>query len=299
MKYSFLLFFCFFALACPAQTQVKGVFLQDSTEIGKPLYYILTAKHTPEEQLIFPDSSYSFAPFSFLRKQFFPTRTVGKISVDSVVYELQTFDISKVQKLALPVFLQSNADTIKQVLAEKDSVILKELVKGDITRLLPKSIVSLQPVVKEFNYPYLITGIVLAFLLLVPIWWLFGGRIIRTYRLFQFRTRHAIFLQDFNRLSNRIVSRKVIADTERALAIWKKHLEQIEGKPYTSYTSKEISQLLKNNALLESLKMIDKAVYGQEISDTIENDLNVLRNISIERYELKQEQMRHVDQVLE
>ncbi|TAE11648.1 MAG: hypothetical protein EAZ95_13370 [Bacteroidetes bacterium] len=299
MKYGIVCWLCCCWATAFAQTEVRGVFLQDSIEIGLPVRYALVARHAPETQLTFPDSAYSFAPFTFLQKRFFPTRTVGKWSVDSVVYELQSFDIARSQKLSLPVFLQTDSDTIKELFAQPDSVILRELVKGDITRQLPKVMVTLQPIPQEFNYPYLIGGIILIFMLSLPIWWLFGGRIIRTYRLFQFRTRHAIFLQEFNRLANRIISRKAIADIERALAIWKKHLEQIEGKPYSSYTSKEISQLLKNSALLESLKTIDRAVYGQDISNTIEVDLAVLRNISIERYEFKQEQMRYVDKVLE
>lgn len=279
--------------------EVKGLFLQDSVEIGLPFRYVLTAKHAPEVQLTFPDSSYNFSPFTFLRKLYFPTRTAGKQSVDSVVYELQTFDINLLQKLSLPVFWQADADSTKEQFAKMDSVLLKELVQYDDAHQKLKSIVVLQPIEKHFNYPYLFAGIALLILLLVPIWWIFGGRIIRTYRLFQFRTRHALFLQEFSRLSNRIVSRKAVVDIERALAVWKKHLEQIESKPYTSYTSKEISQLLRNNALLESLKTIDKAVYGQDVSGNIEQDLTVLRNISIERYELKQEQMRYVDKVLE
>ncbi len=299
MRYILAILLYGFAFGANAQIQISGIFLQDSIEIGLPIRYVLTAKHAPELQLTFPDSSYNFAPFTFLRKDYFPTRTAGKVSVDSVVYELQTYDLKLVQRLSLPVFWQTEADTLKEQRAQADSVFLKELVKGDATKQKLRANVSLQPIEKEFNYPYLFAGILLLILLLVPIWWIFGGQIIRTYRLFQFRTRHAIFLQDFGRLSNRIVSRKALADIERALAVWKKHLEQIENKPYTSYTSKEISQLLRNNALLESLKTIDKAVYGQDVSDTIEQDLTVLRNISIERYELKQEQMRYVDKVVE
>lgn len=299
MKYSLLILFCLLSGIARAQIEVSGLFLQDTVEIGLPLRYALTAKHAPDVQLTFPDSSYNFAPFSFVGKKFFPTHTVGKVSVDSVIYELQTFDISLLQKLTLPVMWQTEQDSLKEKFAKTDSVFLKELVKGDINQKKPRSTVALQPVERPFNYPYLLTGIVLLVLLSVPIWWLFGGRIIRTYRLFQFRTRHAIFLQEFGRLANRIISRKAVADIERALAVWKKHLEQIENKPYTSYTSKEISQLLRNNALLESLKTIDKAVYGQDVAGNIEQDLAVLRNISIERYELKQEQMRYVDKVLE
>ncbi len=300
MKYYFLFFFyAFFSTTIYAQTEVSGVFLQDSTEIGLPIQYALTAKHAYEVQLTFPDSSYNFAPFTFLRKRYFNTRTVGKLSIDSVIYELQTFDIAVVQRLSLPVFQQTMADTLKEIFTKADSIIRKELVLGELSHQKPKSIVTLQFVARVFNYPYMVTSVLLIFALLVPIWLIFGRRIIRLYQLFQFRTRHAIFIQDFARLSNRIISRKTVADIERTLAIWKKHLEQIEGKPYTSYTSKEISQLLKNNALLESLKTIDKAVYGQDISATIELDLVVLRNISIERYQLKQAQMRHVDKVLE
>lgn len=270
-----------------------GVFIQDSISIGLPVYYILTYQHSPETQLIFPDSAYNYAPFEFVRKTFFETRTQNNISVDSVVYTLQTFEINKVQQLALPVLIHFNKDSLISLFAKPDSIYLKELIKGNPQNESLKSQSNYQPIESQFNYPYWIAGFLFFLLLIFIIWGLLGKQIRRAIRLFRFRTRHAIFLNDFARLTNRITSRQSIDDIEKAIALWKKHLEQIENKPFSSYTSKEIIQAVPDKDLSDSLKSIDRAIYGKEISQEIGNALTILKNFSIFRFEKQKEVMRN------
>ena len=277
-----------------AQVRIKGTFLQDSLEVGLPIQYALVAEYNADLQVVFPDSSYVFEPFTYLKKQYFDTQTNGRQSKDSVIYELTTYEIALKQKLSLPIFLQRR-DSLQPYYAKPDSIYLIELVKGEATQQKPKPTLSLQEVEYLFNYPYWLAGFTLILVLLIPIWLLFGKRIVRNYKLLQFQTRHSIFLQEFSRISNRINTRKLITDIEKALGLWKKHLEVIESRPYSSYTSKEIGHLLKNNRLLDALKNIDRAVYGQEVSSTIIDELDVLKRISVERYEQKKEEMRYVE----
>jgi tetratricopeptide (TPR) repeat protein len=111
--------------------------------------------------------------------------------------------------------------------------------------------------------------------------------------LFQFKTRHALFLGEFSRLSGRILSKQSLEDIEKAIAIWKKHLEQIENKPFSSYTSKEIHEQFSDADLAEALKSIDRAIYGQEFSTQISNSLSILKNLSVTRFQIKREILRN------
>lgn len=86
--------------------------------------------------------------------------------------------------------------------------------------------------------------------------------------------------------------RKAYEDIEKAVGLWKKHLEYFENKPISSYTSKEISQLIPEESLISSLKNLDKAIYGKEVTLDIENSFQVLRNFTITRFERKKEEIK-------
>ncbi len=281
--------------------ELKGQFLDDSIKLGFVVRYALSVRHNADIQLFFPDSTHNYAPFTWVKKQSFPTITQKNISIDSAIYELTTFEIQKYQRLALPVWWVRSQDSTKRVWAKMDSVIFQNLVQENvfdtlksqdepkIDDLLLKANTNFVEIPEYFNYPYII-AIVLAILLVVLIiWGLLGQRITRAYQIFQFNTRHAIFLGEFTRLSNRITSRRATEDIEKAIAIWKKHLEQIDQKPFTSYTSKEITQILHNPNLADALKSIDKAIYGKEISNEITEALNTLKELAISHFKTQKE----------
>jgi hypothetical protein len=272
--------------------KAKGDFLNDTIEVGLSIYYALSIRHPSDSQLIFPDSSYNFAPFTFVKKEYFTTQSSQGLSLDSVVYELTTFEIDTIQKLAVPILLVEG-DSLRPIFPAADSVILRSLVKENLNKAQWKATTPFQSIPNAWNYPYWILIFVMLIVLIGLVRVFLGRQILKTYRMFQFRTRHAIFLQEYTRLASRITSRKSIQDIEKAIVLWKKHLEQIAEKPFSSYTSKEISQILPQNNLAESLKSIDRAIYGQEISDKINDALNVLKSIAIESFEKKKEEMRN------
>jgi hypothetical protein len=276
-----------------AKNLPQGFFLQDSVKIGLSFFYALTYRHPAQTQVVFPDSSYKFQPFELVKKTYFPTRTEAQISTDSVVYELKTFEIDKVQKLALPVFVSSERDCTQVVYALSDSVFLQELVKQNPENLPLKAITTYQPVQEYFNYPYLITGILVFLVIVIIIWGLLGKQILKAYQMFQFRTRHAIFLKEFGRLTTRITTLQSTEDIEKATTLWKKHLEHLENQPFSTYTSKEISKIVPDTQLGDSLKNIDKAIYGMEISAEIGDSLAILRNFAINRYDKQREKLRN------
>ncbi|TAE69003.1 MAG: hypothetical protein EAZ85_13545 [Bacteroidetes bacterium] len=270
---------------------IKGQFLNDSLQIGVPVQFVFYIKHQPKTQILLPDSTYNFFPFELRKRTYFTTKTEKNISTDSVVYDLVSFEVQPKLFLKLPIWLSPEKDSVQVIWSKPDSIAVQQLVKNDYNPNL-KSNTIYQESEQYFNYPYWVAGIIVLILVILLIWSLLGKRIIKAYTMFQFNTRHSIFLSEFARLTNRIKTRQSLDDIEKAITIWKKHLEQIENKPYSSYTSKEINQQLTDAKLVEALKNIDRAVYGQEISEIINEDFLVLRRLSINRFEIRKEQLR-------
>ena len=281
----------------PEYVQYKpvGYFIQDSTGIGLPIYYSLSFKHPANLEVIFPGKEYfrDAFPFEFYESKYYTTQTNSGGSLDSVVYKLATFEIKQVQSIALPVFILTPKDCVK-IFPQPDSIFLKELVKGDLKKLKTKENIAQQPLNEIFNYPFLIAIIVGVIILLLIGWVILGNRIRRSLSLYQFQARHTRFLREFNRLSNRFKAKNAIQDIEKALTIWKKHLELIEDKPFSTYTSKEIGQLVPNAELVQSLKLIDRVIYGKSVTDKTSEALEVLKEFSILRFESKQESLRNI-----
>lgn len=275
--------------------KLHGYFLEDSIEIGLPVHYSLSIWYPSEAQILFPDEKYKFGTFELLQRYYFNTRTEGDQSIDSVVYELRTFEIDKIQALSLPVFVTSRQDTLNYpIFAVKDSVILKELVVGDPKQIPLQIQTTHQSVKNRFDYPFLIGIILLTALFFLIIWGILGARFKKYYSLFQFRTRQLKFVKEFTRLSSLIIREKSAASIELAMTLWKRHMEFLENKPFSTYTSKEISQLLPDEDLEKSLKDIDRAMYGRDFSREIENSLLFLKNFSENRFEKKYSRLRNV-----
>src|SRR6187455_220135 len=93
------------------EVRVHSGFLVDSLGIGDEGGYFLTARYPSELNILFPDSTYNFAPFEYARKVYYPTKTTNGQSYDSAIYYLSTFEIDKLQSLSLPVFQFTDLDT--------------------------------------------------------------------------------------------------------------------------------------------------------------------------------------------
>src|SRR5215831_2013772 len=86
--------FCilFFSAAHAQEIKVHGKFNGDSVKIGKPIEFYLSAHYPENLNILFPDSTFSFAPFELQKKIYFPTQTKNGISKDSVIYKLATYE---------------------------------------------------------------------------------------------------------------------------------------------------------------------------------------------------------------
>lgn len=283
------------ATSVAQDVKVRSGFFADSLAIGDKTGYYLTARYPSQLNILFPDSTFNFAPFEYQRKVYFPTQTTNGTSYDSVVYFLSTFEIDKLQSLSLPVY-QINPMDCTVFVSNRDTIRLSEYVRN-----LPDSITAqnlplkvntaYQNVSQLFNYPILL--IVLGVLLFLSIlgWLIFGKRIRTYYRLKSMQKLHEKFIAAYSDQVEKIRQSFSSPNTETALLQWKRYMEQLESRPYTKLTSRETSRLENNDVLGKNLHTIDGAIYGH--STNVMGPLEQLKDFAQQRFTKKIEEVKH------
>ena len=266
----------------PSWTPPKGKFLSDSVKVGLPVKYTLSYRHKATADVFFPDSSYNFAPFELVKREYFNTVTDQNGSLDSVVYTLISFEVTPVQELSLPVYVRAKRDCTR-VFAPMDHVILNSIIKpnANIDSLSLKKDTRLIPIGQQVNFPLIFLIIIGLLLVAGIVFWFFGKPIRRQVRLFNFKRRHDDFRKLFQRLSRGTDdAKKRLENIERAVVLWKKYIERIEHKPFTTFTTKEILDNFKDNRLSDALREIDATVYGGVYSSKTIASLQVLQELA-------------------
>ena len=291
---STLLFFC--SLAFAQEVNVRGGFMADSVKIGEQIPFTLTARYPENINLVFPDSTFSFAPFEFQKKKFFTTKTVNGQSYDSVVYLLSTYEIDTVQQLMLPVFVLHKKDCTT-IFSNGDKVILKQLVKH-----IPDSVAAKDLPLKTntnylkvkwlFNYPIalIISGILLV--LAVASFFIFGKGIRKYFLLKKLNRNHRNFVLRFNEIVAGLQSSFSTIKAEAAIIHWKNYMETLVQTPYSKLTSKEIIACEKDNQLSDALHTIDRIIYGGNNSPSQES-FGSLLNYCERQFQLKLENTKN------
>lgn len=273
--------------------EVRGRFSSDSVELGKPISYFFTARYPEKMMVLFPDSSYRFAPFEFQKKVLSPTRTQNGISYDSVVYTFTTFEIDSIQSLQLPVFVVNPADCTVVLSERKDVFFKTAIVLPDSVQLqkLPlKTNTNYNSVSWLFNYPLasIIAGAVLV--LLLVLWLVFGKQIRKHFRLKGLTKAHQLFLQQFNNQIEKSLSGNS-GSAETAMVVWKKYLEHLSPQPFTKLTTKEIREALANEDLALALQRVDRVIYAG--GDAAREPFEQLRKFSEDKYHEKLEEIKN------
>ena len=268
-----------------AQTPVLK-FLSDSVLVGDQVKAVLYYKHDSNEEIIFPDSNYSFKPFEFVGKQYFPTTSIDGESTDSAIYTLTIFEIEGNHSLTLPVLTFRGKDTLK-VFSSSDSISIKPIITVLTDSLKLKSNTQLFELENQFNYQLL--GIVIGLLLLVglAIYLILGKNIFEQIRKYRRKIAHERFLKLYDEMVNNAIS-MTPQKMEDAVSLWKKYIESLENKPYTTYTSSEIGHFLKNESIKKNLQNIDVAIYSGRVAEVASNDFAVLREEAIRLYTKRQ-----------
>jgi hypothetical protein len=95
---------------------------------------------------------------------------------------------------------------------------------------------------------------------------------------------HASFRNAFDKLTNNDNSNQAVHTIENALILWKKYMELLEEKPFSTYTSKEILELIPNQQLAEALQHTDRIIYGQMSTSESARSTQVLAHIAKRLY---------------
>lgn len=277
------------------EIQVNGGFLSDSLKIGEQTAYYLSARYPSTLTILFPDSTYSFAPFEYQNKEYFLTETTDGISADSTIYYLTTFEVDRVQYLNLPVYVV-NAQDCTIIRTMQDSVLITQFVRHvpdslSADKLPLKMNTAYQKVFLNFNFWIMVIVVFILLALTTLLWILFGKKIKRYFKARRLQKNHSQFLQTYEAFLTQLQTAFSTLTTESALTHWKKYMEQLESKPYTKLTTRETFKLVKEPSLSEHLSRIDKAIYGH--STTVLESLENLKSFAGQQFMRKMREVKH------
>lgn len=291
----FLFMLVSIASVCAQDVVVRSGFFSDSLKTGEPSGFYLSATYPSNANILFPDSSYSFAPFEFDRKKYFPTETTNGKSYDSVVYYLSTFELEDIQSLSLPIFqlnpqdctaFESNPDTIRLILTATD---IPDTVSLETLPL--KQSLAYENVPYDFNYPILLLALSILVVMLALVYFFFGKKIRKHFRLKRMLKAHQQFIETFSSNIETVRTAFSPASTESTVSFWKKYMEQLEARPYTKLTTKEMVRIQKDEMLAKNLSAVDGAIYGHNTS--VVESLQNLKSFADERFNKKLEELKH------
>lgn len=273
--------------------QPVAKFFKDSVKIGEPIKLSLVYAHPSKLEILFPDSTFDFAPFEFISKTYFNTTSKDSISKDSVIYTLSTFEIEQELKLALPVFIYQDGDT-STIYSDDASVKFKE----EITQIAPndslRTNTDFMNLSNRINYPYIGIGTIILALIGLIIFIFFSRKIIARYKLFYLEKEHRVFLEKYKKMSENYFLMPNVSILEEQLSLWKKYLQKIEKIPYTTLTTKEISAHLDLNQVRSSLQNFDRAIYGGMIREDMTSSIQYLLDIAQLKFEKRQNELRNI-----
>lgn len=275
---------------------MRGRFLSDSIKIGEQIPYSLTARYPSSLNLVFPDSTYSFAPFEIQQKKYFPTQSKNNISYDSIVYFLTTFEIDSIQTLGLPIF-SIQAKDCTAFYASPDTIFLKQLIKvvpdSIAAQELPlKTNTTYQNVKWLLNYWVIIIVVGVLLVSIIIVWIVFGKRIKKYFLLRKLQRRHNSFLQRFSKATELLHSGFTVKHAENVLVVWKGYMEDLMAQPFTTATSREILLREKDETLGKALQRVDRMIYKSSDAYS-EEAIASLNQYAQQRFINKMEEIKH------
>lgn len=292
-----LVFGWMFATASLAQDApvIHGHFLSDTTGIGKAVPFALTARYKRDQQVLFPDTTYAFAPFEIIKKKYTTTKSDGNQSYDSVVYLVATFELDTLQRLRLPVFLVQEKDCVT-LFSPYDSLHINHRVhvlpdSVSVERLPLKVNTAYLTVSQLLNYPVLLIVGGALLVVCIIIWIVFGKRIRVWFALRNLSREYTAFTTRYKAALQELAGAYSPRKAEVTLLIWKTYMEKLEGNPYTRYTSREIVHQVTDSELAKGLQSIDRSIYGGGSHSG--DAFHFLLSFAQKRFQLKEHTLRH------
>lgn len=274
--------------------QIQGAFIEDSAKIGQPVHYVLKVLHSKNQELFFPGNNTKIGHFEPIKKEYFSTQTSEKGSLDSAIYTFKFFDIADFQILSLPIYLINAADCT-QIYPKADTIFIKRLVPHpellNLNTLISKVEVPLLKPKTDIKNVFIggieilvVTGI---------IYWVFGANISRTYRYYLLWRKNIEFKRAFQRQSRSISQDpKGIRRLENAILVWKIYIEKLTKTPFSTFTTTEMVDNLKDKRLAKALKAIDSAIYGRNFSEKTMESVNLMVEIASAAYQTERRKIK-------
>ena len=293
---NFLLFILGLSLATSTFAQeisVKGGFVQDSVKIGEDIQYWLTASYPQALDLVLPDTLYDFTPWEFSGKRYFPSTLKGDQVFDSAVYVLQSFEIDPVQYLSLPAFLIKSENDTVTINAATDSLFFQSLIPVQADSIQLKTNTVYQEVSALVNYPliWIVAGALLV--ITIVVFFIFGKRIRRMLKLRKLKKEYIKFSEELTRQIRTLKKEPAQNTAEQALVKWKLFLEKMENRPFSKLTTKEIMALDYTNELNDTLKNIDRCIYGGISDENLYKSFQAIEDFTQHRYTVITDQIKN------
>jgi len=287
--------FCLFSRLGLAQEGLKPIasFSKDSIKIGESVNLSLSLYYPSTTQILFPDTNYNFSPFELIRKDFFTTRTKGEISKDCVVYQLATYALDSIQSLKIPVYQFKGEDSTGWFSNEISIRIVQKIKTALPSNPVFETELSLIPVAKRINYPYILIGMSIVLILILLVNFFFDRPIQKFFFLFLEKRRHNAWLNQYDKQYNQLEGSLNVENVEGLLVTWRKYIERVDGEPYTSFTSTEIFKILPDKILKEVLQEVDRWIYGGIDMIDWRFNMDYVKQISIQLYLKKRESIRN------
>ncbi len=268
------------------ELKINSGFVEDSLEVGEEVHFWITTQYPNYLEAIFPDSLYDFSPYEYVGKYYQPTSLKEGLLFDSAVYTLQSFEIESFQFLQLPIIILEEEDSIS-MMSPLDSIAYRDLVTliTDSTALITNSRYINVPL--AFNYPmlWIVLGIVTFTAIITLV--LFGKRIRAALHIRRLRKDYKKFNDRLTEQIKTLKTKPEVYLAEHALIDWKVFMEKLEKQPYSKLTTAEILEDKGNNEITDTLKSIDKMVYGRKASDTIYKCFQSIEDFTQYRYQLR------------
>lgn len=239
--------------------------MRDSARLGESVGYVLKVIHPEISQVIFPDSTFDYSPFILLEKQTFISATTEGTTVDSAVYFLSNFSLEPRSFLTLPVYEIIRYDSVTYY--PKESIIHLKLELDSIPEdLIFKENKVYQVMEKNLNWILIALLIFGGLAVIWVIFLIFAKPIQRILRDQRKKRRWNTFERKWKLKLEDLEESPSTALADEVIGWWKSYMESVTGLPIREWTSIEISESLKDQKVLESLRSIDMIIYAGKSS---------------------------------
>lgn len=268
------------------ELKVEGYFLQDSAMLGERVGYVLKAAYPSRLNVLFPDSAYQYGSMEFLDKQIFTSYTQDSTTLDSAVYYLSNFSLEPIKQYRLPVLEVLRYDSISHF-PEEASLHLKLTIEEMPEELEFKETNRYQPIDKDFNYIYLIIGLVVLLVLAVVLFLVFGKRVSKSWKIYQEKRKQKRFITQWNKTKKGFIAQPTLEHADELLGLWKARMEDLTGKPFKEWTATEIAEHLEMPEVLADFRKIELIIYAARAAEDVEQACDHLEAISTSTYHEK------------